>query len=104
MLLLLVNSNIFARFLLHIVPLGPFYTVYLAGIILDRYLCGKDIYIYGRIRLDGYLTKQLGIFALFYVHIVDYSITFEVFLLFHLNLEVEASHDMPKYDINFCLF
>ena len=40
---------------------------------------GIYIYIYRRTRLDGYLTKKLGIFALRYVHIVDYSTTFEVF-------------------------
>ena len=38
-----------------------------------------NIYIYGRTRLNGYLTKKLRIFALLYVHIVDYSTTFEVF-------------------------
>ena len=36
-------------------------------------------YTYGRTRLDGYLTNKLGIFALLYVHILDYSTTFEVF-------------------------
>ena len=34
---------------------------------------------YVRTRLDGYLTKTLGIVALLYFHIVDYSNTFEVF-------------------------
>ena len=38
-----------------------------------------DVYIYGRTRRGGYLTKKLGIFALLYVHIVDFSTTFEVF-------------------------
>ena len=36
-------------------------------------------HIYGRTCLDGYLTKKLGIFPLLYVHIGDYSTTFEVF-------------------------
>ena len=35
--------------------------------------------IYGRTRLDGYLTNFFGMFALLYVHIVDYSTNFEVF-------------------------
>ena len=34
--------------------------------------------IYGRTCLDGYLTNKLGIFALLYDYIVDYSTTFEV--------------------------
>ena len=46
--------------------------------------------------------KKLWIVALFYVHTVDYSTTFEVFFRFHLNLYyrlyVEASHIMQKYD------
>ena len=29
--------------------------------------------------LDGYLTKKLGSFPILYVHIEDYSTTFEVF-------------------------
>ena len=37
-----------------------------------------DIYIYGKTRLDGYLTKKLGILVLLYVHIGDYSTKFEV--------------------------
>ena len=36
-------------------------------------------YIYGRTYLDGYLIKNLGIFSPLYVHIGDYSTTFEVF-------------------------
>ena len=36
-------------------------------------------YIYGRTRLDGYLTKKLEIFARLYVHIIDYLTKFEVF-------------------------
>ena len=36
-------------------------------------------HIYGRTRLDGYLTKKMGIFALLYVPIGDYSTIFEVF-------------------------
>ena len=35
--------------------------------------------LYGRTRLDGYLTKQLGTYALLFVHIVEYATTFEVF-------------------------
>ena len=35
--------------------------------------------IYGRTHLDGYLTKKLGIFALLYIHIVDYSTTLKSF-------------------------
>ena len=35
--------------------------------------------VYGRTCIDGDLTKKLGIFALLYVHFVDYSTTFEVF-------------------------
>ena len=34
---------------------------------------------YGRTCRDGYLAKKFGIFALMYVHIVDYSTTLEVF-------------------------
>ena len=34
--------------------------------------------VYGRTCLDGYLIKKLGIFSLLYVHIGDYSTTFEV--------------------------
>ena len=37
------------------------------------------IYIYGRTCLNGYLTKQLGVFDLLYVHILDYSTTFKLF-------------------------
>ena len=33
----------------------------------------RKFYAYGRTRPDGYLTKTLGIFALLYVPIVDYS-------------------------------
>ena len=36
-------------------------------------------HIYGRICLDGYLTKQLGIFPVLYVHTGEYLTTFEVF-------------------------
>ena len=42
----------------------------------------------------------MGIFALLYVHIVEYSTTFEVFKWFYLNLYAEASHNMQKYDKN----
>ena len=45
----------------------------------DSKMGGRGTYIYGRTRLDGYLTNKLGIFALLYVHIVNYSTTFEVF-------------------------
>ena len=34
--------------------------------------------LYGRTCPDGYLNKKLGIFSLLYVHIGDYSTTFEV--------------------------
>ena len=37
-----------------------------------------DLETYGRTCLDGYLTKLLGILPLLYVHIGDYSTTFEV--------------------------
>ena len=51
--------------------------------------CHKHIYIYMHIwedSPDGYLTKKMGIFAHLYVHIVDYSTTFEVFYWFYPNL------------------
>ena len=44
------------------------------------------------------LTKNMGIFPLLYVNIGDYLTTFEVFQRFHLNLYIEASHNMQKYD------
>ena len=52
------------------------------GVKLNLYIVHQNLFLifpYGRTRLDGYLTKKLGIFALRYVHIVDYSTTFEVF-------------------------
>ena len=58
----------------------------------------KDIYIYGRTCLDVYITKKLRICPLLYVHIGDCSTTFDVFQCFHLNLQVEASQNMQKYD------
>ena len=55
------------------------------------------IHIYGRTCHDGYLTKKMGIFPLLYVHIGEYSTTFEVYW-FHLNRVIEASQNMQKYD------
>ena len=38
--------------------------------------------LYGRTCFDGYLTKKMGIFLLLYVHIGNYSTTFEVLCVF----------------------
>ena len=44
--------------------------------------CFKGPSTYGRTRHDGYLTKKLKFFAILYVHIVDYSTTFDVHIFF----------------------